>query len=195
MSSRVLILSYYSRFIGRRDLLGESYPLTKDFEIAQEIVDDAFRFGEVMAGFILEEILFPMQRVWDSATLNAMPKTVEEATVVFHEEIEMVYQPNATRSIDWLKENGKCVDNIISKQSTIKGAGRGAFASRDLPKGTVITGSPLHHIPIKEDFIPLFRTIRTDNPAEERRQEFGNQLQLNYCFGHTESTLLLCPCK
>ena len=175
--------------------MGGSYPLTDDFATAQEIVDDAFGFGEVVAGFILEEIIFPIQRVWDSGTLNAMPKTIAEANIAFREDIEMVYQPNATRPIDWLKENGKCVDHIITKESTLEGAGQGAFASRNLPKGTVITGSPLHHIPMQDEFIPLFRTVRNDNPAVEPLQEHGKQLQLNYCFGHTASTLLLCPCK
>lgn len=155
-----------------------------------------FGFGEEMAINILEEIVFPMQRDWDSAPLNALPKTVEEATLAFYEDLEMVHQLNATRSIKWLEENGKCIDHIIPKQSTIEGAGRGAFAKRDLPKGTIITGLPLHHIPMKDNFIPLFRTLRDDNPDEEaRREAAGKQLQLNYCFGHNESTLLLCPCK
>lgn len=196
VSFQKLNLRCYSRFNGRPDLFGEHFPRAEDFAAAQDIIDDAFSFGEHLGRNIVEEIIFPMQRIWNSGTLNALPKTIEEAIIAFREEIEMVYQPSATRSVDWLKENGKCADNISPKQSTIEGAGRGAFATRDLPKGTIITGSPLHHIPIKDDFIHLFRTVPNDNPDEEPRSEVsGQQIQLNYCFGHAESTLLLCPCE
>ncbi|CAJ1933583.1 unnamed protein product [Cylindrotheca closterium] len=182
-------------FKGRPDLFGESFPLTEDFASAEEIINDAFSFGEETARSILEEVIFPMQRIWGSRVMNAIPKTIDEASIAFREGIEMVYQPNATRSINWLQEHGKCVDHIIPKQSTIEGAGRGAFAKRGLPKGTIITGSPLHHIPMKDNFIPIFRTLRTDANSDEapRREIAGQQLLLNYCFGHSESTLLLCP--
>ena len=42
----------------------------------------------------------------------------------------------STRSIEWLQKYGTCSDHIYSNTSTIQQAGRGAFASRFLPKGT-----------------------------------------------------------
>lgn len=138
-----------------------------------------------------------IRSIWDSRTLNALPTTFEEATIAYEEDIGMVYQPNATRSIKWLEQNGKCVDHIKPGESTMEGAGHGAFTTRDLPKGTIITGSPLHHLPMKEKFMPMFRAFQKDNDADEKLKSevAGQQVLLNYCFGHPESTLLLCPCK
>ena len=35
----------------------------------------------------------------------------------------ILYQPNATRTLAWLNQYGKCIDHIIPNQSTIQGAG------------------------------------------------------------------------
>mmetsp|Transcript_17467 Transcript_17467/g.27205 ORF Transcript_17467/g.27205 Transcript_17467/m.27205 type:complete len:1232 (-) Transcript_17467:51-3746(-) len=84
------------------------------------------------------------------------------------------------RSLDWLRENGKCLDNIRPGNSTIKQAGRGAFATRKLKEGSLIAPAPLLHI---VDRGSLF------SPRSGSQQE----LLLNYCFGHEHSNLLLCP--
>jgi hypothetical protein len=108
----------------------------------------------------------------------------------------MVYQPNATRSIEWLEENGKCIDNIYPGQSTINGAGHGAFAKRDLLKGTIISGSPLLHVPFNNAFMPMYRIYTHEESVYvDTREVVSQQLILNYCFGHSETPLLLCPCK
>merc|ERR1712176_1041473 len=39
-------------------------------------------------------------------------------------------------SLEFLQKEGKCQDHIVPGISTIPHAGRGAFAARDLPKGT-----------------------------------------------------------
>ena len=46
-------------------------------------------------------------------------------------------------SLEFLKEHGKCQDHIRPDISTIPNAGRGAFATRDLPKGTVVGYAPI----------------------------------------------------
>lgn len=72
-----------------------------------------------------EELWQPLKDIWDSRTLNALYdfswKDIELA--IEHEDIGVLLQPNATRSIDWLNQNGKCVDHIVHKRSTIEGAG------------------------------------------------------------------------
>lgn len=135
--------------------------------------------------------------IWDTRTLNALPKTFSEALVAFEHDIGMVHQPNATRSIEWLQENGRCVDHITPGNSTIEGAGHGGFAKRDLPEGTIITGSPLHHIPMQDGFIPMYKAFYSDPESDKKSKSeiTGYQLLMNYCFGHADSTLLLCPCK
>jgi len=94
--------------------------------------------------------------------------------------------PDAIRSLEWLHENGRCLDEIQGGPSTVRSAGRGAFARRVLTKGEVVTSSPLMHI------------SREDTEVLEKRKDgriikVGDQLLLNYCFGHPNSTLLLYP--
>jgi hypothetical protein len=106
------------------------------------------------------------------------------------------------KSLDWLKANGVCVDDSLSvRQSTITGAGRGAFAKRFVAAGDVIATSPVLHMDrsqteiVKQEYketnhkIPLFR----DHGIEYTSQVIGQQLMLNYCYGHPDSNVLLLP--
>ena len=77
---------------------------------------------------------------------------------------------------------GYCLDNIREGPSTIEGAGRGAFATRQLKQDTVITPAPLVQI--------MDRSVLNYDTA---RSNATSQLLINYCFGHRKSTLLLCP--
>ena len=74
-----------------------------------------------------------------------------------------------------LKESGYCLDNIRPRKSKVKGAGRGAFATRKLKEGSIVAPVPV---------IP----IRRPQSAETSRE-----LLRNYCFGHTNSTHWLYP--
>ena len=72
-----------------------------------------------------------------------------------------------------------------------------AKATRSIRKGDIVAPAPLVHIPFKDSMLwfgelqdtitPEGHTIR--NTSDVR----GKQLLLNYCFGHSKSTLLLCP--
>jgi hypothetical protein len=79
------------------------------------------------------------------------------------------------RSIDFVKKHGMCLDNIIPGYSPK--LGRGAIAQRQLTEGERIVPVPLMHMPDRS----LFSVQDIDD------------LIVNYCFGHDESTLLLCP--
>jgi hypothetical protein len=71
----------------------------------------------------------------------------------------------------------------------------GAFAKRDLPKGTIITASPLIHFPNRK-IMDLFNIKPNSSGRQFRdvdRGPYGQQVLINYCFGHPESTILLCP--
>lgn len=83
------------------------------------------------------------------------------------------------------------MDNIRPRNSTIKEAGRGAFASRFIPKGGLVAPGPVLHIPNSTAL-----NMYSMDPATGHRDLSkldGKQLILNYCFGHRKSTLLLCP--
>lgn len=96
------------------------------------------------------------------------------------------------RSIDWLRENGMCLDNIRAGRSTNKQAGRGAFATRFLPKDAVIAPAPLVQITDRN----ALRTVRVKAAARKDKPDIvekGWQLLLNYVYGHPKSSMLFLP--
>ncbi|KAL7574255.1 hypothetical protein ACA910_012510 [Epithemia clementina (nom. ined.)] len=96
----------------------------------------------------------------------------------------------ATKSLEWLYEFGTCGDHIYGATSTLEQAGRGAFASRDLPEGAVIAQLPLIHI-TNRSRLDMYHFEA--GPYSSRTEPRPPQLLLNYCYGHSQSTLLLCP--
>jgi SET domain len=97
---------------------------------------------------------------------------------------------NLVKSKKWLAKHGTCVDNIKSGPSTIPEAGRGAFATRDLPEGTVIAPMPMLQIPDKA----ILNVYEMDgNEPILEKPPIGQQLVINYCYGHPESNMLLMP--
>jgi SET domain len=97
---------------------------------------------------------------------------------------------NLIRTPDWLENHGSCVDNIRPGPSTIEMAGNGAFAARALAQGSVIAPLPLIHL--HRHHMDVFHSNNIRDPNVEVWPE-GQQLILNYCFGHPESNLLLFP--
>jgi hypothetical protein len=124
--------------------------------------------------------------VEDERKRNALPKTVEGIADALDRYSAWTYLPNNPREIDWLEENGYCMDLLDIRTSTIPQAGRGAFASRFIPKGSVVAPAPLVQ-------------IKRDDISNRGRGRFSEnmpnhpQLLLNYCFGHNDSSLLLIP--
>ena len=157
---------------------------------------------------LFEEVLLEIKQIYikESRNMNAMPSTFEELKLALDVDINEIYQANATHSLNYLQEHGKCVDHIVPKQSTIDGAGRGAFAKRYLPAGTTITGSPLHHIPNRDNFVDMYNVLMLEDgePKDDNIEYYlgtfykgnrrvGKQLMMNYCFSHPETTMMLCP--
>lgn len=85
-----------------------------------------------------------------------------------------------------LREVGYCLDNLVPDTSLIDDAGRGAFASRDLDKGSIIAPLPL--VPLSRSSVEMIYESRKDESLLVR-----TQLLRNYCFGHANSSLLLYP--
>jgi SET domain len=106
-------------------------------------------------------------------------------------------QKTSRRTLEWLNEHGRCQDHIQPLISTIPQAGRGAFATRDLPQGTVVGYSPLIHV--GADGIPLYTLEYIDDVVDEKtkktKKKRRKQLDLvvNYSFGHPNSTIMLTP--
>lgn len=78
---------------------------------------------------------------------------------------------------EWLRKHGMCIDHIDIRQSVDPEMGRGAFARRFLPRGSVIAPAPL-------------QTFKD-------RGAFGKQkpeaLFVNYCFQPSGTNILLFP--
>ena len=110
-----------------------------------------------------------------------MPKTFEEAIAGKGSSTAMLSVPNVIRSQSWLSENGMCVDNMYPGQSSIPQAGRGAFASRTLNAGQLISPMPL--LPMNREFLRSFKNER----------EMNQLLIHNYMFGHEKSSVTLLP--
>jgi hypothetical protein len=99
------------------------------------------------------------------------------------------------RSLDWLQEHGYCQDHIKPGESTLPQAGRGAFASRRLPKGTVVGYAPLVHIGLygRDIFTVEIEEWQDDKKEETDEKRTQYDLIINYSFGHRNSTVLLTP--
>jgi hypothetical protein len=111
---------------------------------------------------------------------------------------------SSIRSLDWLEENGRCMDNLKEGISTTPHAGRGAFASCFIAtKDDIVSPVPLIHIANQTIFTIYDQTteiVQTDDDGEieiqlvpDQDRPVHQQLLLNYCFGHQDSNLLLCP--
>ena len=85
------------------------------------------------------------------------------------------------RSVQWIRENGICLDNIMPGVSSNPRAGKGAIAQRFMAKGEVIAPASTLQITDRD-------ALRM--PAFEGEEW---QLLLNYCLGHQNTSLLLCP--
>ena len=99
------------------------------------------------------------------------------------------------RSLDWLQEHGQCMDNIKDGKSRIPHAGRGAFANRFIPQGGLVAPAPLIQMP-KREMLTMYAISyndRVDMYERDITQPNHQQLLLNYCFGHNDTTMLLCP--
>lgn len=113
----------------------------------------------------------------DSPPFTAQPNPSASAAV-----------PNAQRTPEWLQENGLCLDHISVGHSLVAPGERGAFASRNLPKGTIVAPAPVVHM--SRDHLTML--IMDEFDADTVLWQ-GYQLLLNYVYGHNESSLLFFP--
>jgi len=87
------------------------------------------------------------------------------------------------RTPDWIRSNGMCLEHLVARKSTLPHAGQGAFAQHRIRKGEIVVPAPLIHIDDR-DVLAVY---------DEYGDRTGTQLLMNYCLGHSESSLLLCP--
>lgn len=127
---------------------------------------------------------------YETRNVNALPLSFEDLQLAQHIGSAESRLPYSVRTLDWLKEHGRCMDNIRPGISTIKQAGRGAFASRFIPEGGLVAPGPLLHI-ANRTALNIYEMGHTGN--RDPSNQIGMQLVLNYCFGNKQSTVILCP--
>lgn len=98
------------------------------------------------------------------------------------------WRQKGVKSLEWLEKHGKCQDHLRPGVSTIPYAGRGAFANRNLPKGTVVGYAPLVHV--GERAMDLWK-IKYNHTAPNYYSK--TDIVVNYSFGHKDSSILLTP--
>jgi hypothetical protein len=136
---------------------------------------------------------------FDTRNANALPTSFDDMHAAQSIGSAMSRFPYSVRSLDWLETHGRCMDNIKPGNSTIRQAGRGAFASRYIPEGGLVAPGPLLHVANKSAFYlygnitALYLPDDDDDDDDDDDLPVGYQLLLNYCFGHRRSTVLLCP--
>jgi SET domain len=188
---------------------------------------------------LYELILSIRDRQETSRILNALPDTLHDALwAAAEQDMSVFLQEQHTRSVEWLRRHGRCLDHVQGKTSTMRSAGgasvgRGAFARRWIRKGQVITTSPLHHLPhgvvrssrrnddddgkkkhghyyYNHSFVSMYNITARQQTATEADDDSDEssaaptfirildrgvrqQLMVNYCYGHRDTTMLLCP--
>ena len=137
---------------------------------------------------------FVKDTAWnESRILGAFMHTpLEKEMLNQNKTLKQIRVRESIRNQAWLKEHGSCADHLREGVSTIRQAGRGAFATRDVPKGADVAALPLIQI-IDKAVLEIYKLSHIKTKKLANRKIVGYQLITNYCFGHTNSTMLLCP--
>ncbi len=109
--------------------------------------------------------------------------------------------PNSTLPLNFLKNHGICLDNLRMGKSSIPQGGYGAFAAKNLGAESIIAPAPL--VPIKRHVLYMLLDDDDDDndnddkstggETDEEEVNYKQQLLLNYCFGHPQSSLVFFP--
>ena len=157
-------------------------------EMLQTLFEDIYRL-------VKEDV----PAIWPSRVLSAFPdseflQNPDLEDLLVQHGLHVTLEERSRHPMEYLQSHGSCADHLHVRTSTLPQAGRGAFAVRNIPSGHVVAPVPLIHIPNRE-ILSQYLGAYTHTGRYKRRvdQPIHFQLLLNYCFGHAESTLLLCP--
>lgn len=203
-----LFVDYGPNWFLTRDALFSLVPLGENYERAQLFLKE---YGKLLVGSydatdLVEEKMKLSEEarkdLWNiiknfpyaTRERQALPLIHNDALRAIHEDIQTVEVENSIRSLEFLKVHGKCVDNIAPGNSTIPDAGRGAFATRFIPKGGLVAPAPVVHI-VDKNTVNMYAEMigPYGNVVRNESAVIGKQLILNYMFGHPNSTMLLFP--
>lgn len=175
------------------------FPTAENYKEADKIVKD---FAEKLLVDGKEEITAQHEEEWERIILKleedpddktrvafALPESVHDVKYVAKIGTARYSIPNSVRALEWLEETGFCLDNLRVGKSMIPYAGNGAFAMKKMKQGSIVAPMPV--LPIPRSVLNIHSNKATS--SEKTRPSPDKQLLLNYCFGHTNSTLLFFP--
>ena len=173
-------------------------PLEGDLHRAHEFIVRYSMLEERLQSNVKKEIFqdlwesFVKKNPWNSTSrvMNAVPKSLEETRLARNITLTELKRRHHSVSVKWLEAHGECGDWITVQPSTIRQAGRGAFARKPLKEGEIVAPFPVLHLPDRAR-LDMFEVSRVGKANKDKK--IHTQLLENYCMGHNESTMLLCP--
>lgn len=170
-------------------------------KLYEDLPDLSLEFQEDLLDFIVTKVLGVAAGKHAKTIRSLIPENPRKLQKVLDAGGTFLYRyPDLVRSPDWLSKNGYCMDSLRIGPSTIAYAGRGAFAARKFQRGEIITVSPMLHFADK-NLLTMYPLKPVKNKAtgesslehDHSSEPLGQQMLLNYCWGHPESSLLLFP--
>lgn len=191
-AGREIFIGYGDSYLESRPQIFENVPRKSDFQQANFLLERFAAYMKDATNVTIEtlqgEWSFERNHIITSTRVrNALPENVTDVIRSAHIGSELFSVPNAQRSLEWLEENGRCLDKIEVGPSRIPEAGRGAIARTSMKKGDIVTTSPM--LPFNRKFLHLRDRVE----GSEEISIVSEQLILNYCFGHAQSDVLLLP--
>jgi hypothetical protein len=162
--------------------------VTSDFSKASTLIWETME-GKGRLQFDKAGQLIPPKNV-EHLVLELLPQTVNELKAMeeaIDSKTDLSYYLAENKSLthrtpEWVRENGMCLENILPFKSTLPNAGQGAFSQYHIAEGGLVIPAPLIQI-MDKDVLSIYK----------HGSHIGEQLLTNYCFGHPQSSLLLCP--
>jgi hypothetical protein len=177
----------FDDYIKANEIISRFQKMTQQLSLSSSMIESLWKFVSTPTN-------------WNRRPFYALPSNYTEAIDIMRlGGTAMLHFNKSIRSLEWLESNGECMDNIYDQVSTIPDAGRGAFARRFIPKGGVVSPAPLIHLPNRNVLTIYDGRVFDDDDDEipvmhrDLEKPKHQQLILNYCFGHRDSSLLLCP--
>ena len=178
-------------------------PLSEDYQQAHELLRVWHRLEDSVSKELHRIMYSTMRNEASSLRLkNALPVTYEEGLRAAQEGPEYLTLEHQAKHIEkrqseGIPPEGRCLQGggIEIRESPQLYRGQAAYATRIFKEGDLLTGSPLLHIVNGTSLFQLSHQVWNSHTREYETvvSENQHQLLMNYCWGHAESTLLLCP--
>jgi hypothetical protein len=152
--------SYGDAYFADRESVFGMIPLENDHNLADELLSSYVGIKSSVChvsgssnqncGSIHSDwygLLMSLRSLWPSRVLNALPTESGKVDGIKDLGTAYTHYDRSQRSLDWLNENGLCMDHLDIRSSTIPQAGRGAFARRFLKEGSIVGPAPVIHVP------------------------------------------------